>query len=294
MSGNGHVGSATAAALLDRGEAVTVLVRDTVAAERLRARGAVVVTADASDEESLRRAFRSGRRALLVNPPADPSGDTDQAEHRTVDTILRALEGSGLEKVVAVSTYGAQAGDGIGDLGTLWRLEQGLVRQSIPAAINRHAYSMTNWNAYLPLVLDQGVLPSALPGDLRLPMVAPADLGAAAADRLRSSVEDARVLHVEGPDRYTPADVASAFATALDRPVALHVTPLDQLEQMFTGIGFSETAASSYAELTRRTVHGLHLPDDPRRGATSLHDHVAARADEHRASSRRSRPVDEQ
>ena len=50
-----------------------------------------------------------------MNPLADPAGDTDAAEPRTVDTILDALEGSGLEKVVAVSTYGAQPGERIGN-----------------------------------------------------------------------------------------------------------------------------------------------------------------------------------
>jgi uncharacterized protein YbjT (DUF2867 family) len=282
MSGNGHVGSRTAAALLDRGEEVTILVREEAAAEDLRALGAAVLTADARDEQSLSHAFQAGQRALIVNPPADPAGDTDQAEHHTTDMILRALEGSGLEKVVAVSTYGAQPGDGIGDLGTLWRLERGLSRQAIPVAINRHAYSMTNWDAFLPVVRESGMLPSALPKDFVLPMVAPADLGAAAADRLQSGVEDTGVVHVEGPDRYTPLDVAAEFSEALAKHVDLEVTPLDELEHMFTGIGFSESAAASYAEMTRRTVQDLELPDRPRRGSVSLHDHVAALVEAHR------------
>jgi hypothetical protein len=58
-----------------------------------------------------------------------------------------ALEGSGLEKVVAESTGGAQPRDRIGDLNVLWELEEGLSRQTIPAAINRAAYYMTNWDA---------------------------------------------------------------------------------------------------------------------------------------------------
>lgn len=274
MSGNGHVGAATAAALLERGEEVTILVRDTAAADGLRTRGAAILTVDTRDEEALHRAFSIGQRALLVNPPADPADDTDEAEHRTVDTILRALEGSGIEKVVAVSTYGAQPGNGIGDLGTLWRLEEGLRRQPIPAAINRHAYSMTNWDGFVSLANEHGVLPTALPADFRLPMVAPADLGAAAADRLTSSIADTGIVHVEGPARYTPAEVAAELATALGNPVEPQVTPLDELEQMFEGVGFSRAAAASYAAMTRITVRDLQLPDNPRRGSTSLHDHI--------------------
>lgn len=276
MSGNGHVGSATAAELLDRGEKVTVVVRDVAAAEGLQSRGATVVTADAGDSESLRQAFRTGRRALLVNPPADPAGDTDVAERRTIEAILRAVADSDLEKVVAVSTYGVRPGERIGDLGTLWTLEQGLERLGVPSAINRHAYSMTNWDVFLPTVRDRGVLPSSLPVDLRLPMVAPADLGVAAADRLMSGVDDVGVVHVEGPDRYTPADVAAEFSAALSRPVAVDVTPLDRLEGMFAGMGFSGEAAASYAAMTRLTVDGLQNPGNPLRGAATLRSHITA------------------
>jgi uncharacterized protein YbjT (DUF2867 family) len=83
----------------------------------------------------------------LLNPPADTTKDTDVIERRTVANILMALEGSGLEKVVAESTGGAQPRDRIGDLNVLWELEEGLSRQTIPAAINRAAYYMTNWDA---------------------------------------------------------------------------------------------------------------------------------------------------
>ncbi|NUU13191.1 NAD(P)H-binding protein [Curtobacterium pusillum] len=276
MSGNGHVGSATAQELLDRGEPVTVVVRDTAAARALRDRGAAVIVADAGDEDALRAAFRAGDRALLVNPPAPVSSDTDAVEHRTADAILGALDGSGLDKVVAVSTYGVQPGERIGDLGTLWRLEHGLREQDIPAAINRHAYAMTNWDGLVGAVRADGMLPSSLPVDLRVPMVDPADLGAAAADRLQSGLDDVGVQYVEGPERYTPGDVAAALADLLGRPVRVGSMPLDDLETAFAGMGFSDVAAVSYAEMTRRTAAGPELPEDVRRGRTTLREHFAA------------------
>src|SRR5688572_21691967 len=46
MGGTGHVGSATAAALLGRGEAVTIVTRDAKRAEKWRARGAEIAEAD--------------------------------------------------------------------------------------------------------------------------------------------------------------------------------------------------------------------------------------------------------
>ncbi|TGR60102.1 NmrA family transcriptional regulator, partial [bacterium M00.F.Ca.ET.194.01.1.1] len=89
------------------------------------------------------------RRAFLLNPPADPATDTDAEEQKTVAAIVTALAGSGLEKVVAESTYGAQPGEGIGDLSVLYGFEQKLKAQTIPASIIRAAYYMSNWDQAL-------------------------------------------------------------------------------------------------------------------------------------------------
>jgi uncharacterized protein YbjT (DUF2867 family) len=91
------------------------------------------------DVDALRAILRTGRRAFLLNPPADPSTDTDEQERRSVAAILQALEGSGLERVVAESTMGAQPGERLGDLNVLYEFEQGLRRQPIPASVIRRA-----------------------------------------------------------------------------------------------------------------------------------------------------------
>lgn len=125
------------------GDRVTIVTRDAKRAAAWCAKGAELAEATVEDVPSLRAAFRRGKRAFLLNPSADTSTDTDAVERRTVANILAALMDSGLEKVVAQSTGGARPGDRIGDLSVLWELEEGLRRQSIPAAINRGAYYMT-------------------------------------------------------------------------------------------------------------------------------------------------------
>jgi uncharacterized protein YbjT (DUF2867 family) len=279
MGATGHVGAAVADALLDAGEAVTVLTRAPDRAAHWRDRGAAVQVADAGDTASLRHAFRRGRRAFLLNPPADPAGDTDAAERRTVANILAALDGAGLEKVVAASTYGAQAGEAMGDLATLWLLEEGLRAQPIPAAINRGAYYMTNWTALADTVRTTGVLPSMFPANTVMPMVAPRDLGRAAAARLLAPLEDTGVRHVEGPARYTPRDVADAFAAALGRDVSVEVAPRARWTAVFRALGFSDAAARSYAGMTAASLDGgFGMPADPERGPTTLAAVIAAAA----------------
>ncbi|WP_433868221.1 NmrA family NAD(P)-binding protein [Ralstonia wenshanensis] len=277
MGATGHVGGAVAQTLLASGEQVTILTRRPERAGRWRDKGASVAMADVEDVDSLRAAFRRGRRAFLLNPPADIAGDTDAAERRTIANILAALEDSGLEKVVAASTYGARPGQGIGDLTTLWALEEGLRRQPIPAAINRGAYYMTNWAGLLETVTQTGKLPSMFPADMPMPMVAPADLGEAAAARLLTPVEDVGVRYVEGPQRYTPQDVAQAMARTLGRGVAVEVAPRDRWETIYKGLGFSDEAARAYVRMTAVTlVEGFDMSSDVVHGHVSLADFIAA------------------
>ncbi|WP_211265057.1 NmrA family NAD(P)-binding protein [Lysobacter antibioticus] len=276
MGGTGHAGSATADCLLARGESVTIVTRSAARADEWRAKGAGIAEADVEDVASLRAALRLGRRAFLLNPPADTSTDTDAVERRTVANILAALDGSRLEKVVAESTGGAQPGERIGDLNVLWELEQGLRGGPIPAAINRAAYYMSNWDGQLDAIRSTGELSTLFPADLALPMVAPRDLGEAAAARLLSPLDDTGVRYVEGPRLYSSNDVAEAFSKALGQPVKVKVTPRDQWKQAFLGLGFSEAAADSYARMTAVSIDdGFDLSDDPLRGTTTLDDYIS-------------------
>lgn len=156
LGGTGHVGSATASALLARGEAVTIVTRNGAAASTWKRRGAEVAVADVKDSASLRQFFKRGTRLFVLSPPADPATDVDAVEHVTIQNILAALEGSGLEKLVVLSTYGAHSGERCGDLTTLHALEAGVRAQAIPSTIIRAAYYMSNWDFSLDSARQDG------------------------------------------------------------------------------------------------------------------------------------------
>ena len=274
MGANGHVGAAVAETLLVSGEPVTVVTHSGSRNNAWRDKGADVAIADVNDVASLHAALRRGRRAFLLNPPADVSTDTDVVERATVANILAALDGSGLEKVVAESTGAAQPGERIGDSNTLWDLEEGLRRQAIPVAINRAGFYMSNWDEQLDAVRQTGTLQTMVPSNFAMPMVAPHDLGEIAADRLMSSLDDVGVRFVEGPQHYSADDVAAAFTDALGRSVTTVVTPRDQWEATYRKLGFSKPAAESYARMTGLAVDQGVDTEDPMRGATTLRTYI--------------------
>lgn len=277
LGGTGQVGSATASALLDEGKEVTIITRDESHGNDLTEAGAKLAVADIRDVAALRSVFQTGKRAFLLNPPAEPSSDTNTEERENVAAILSALDGSGLEKVVAASTYGAFHGERCGDLTVLHEFEEALMKQPIPAAINRAGYYMSNWAGMVDSVKESGTLSSFFPADLSVPMVAPSDLGKAAARRLMSGTDDVGIEHIEGPDRYTANDVAAAFAEHMNRKVEVQEVPRDALEDTFRAFGFSDEAAASYACMTQRMIDGkTDTADKPSLGKTSLNDYIAS------------------
>lgn len=277
LGGTGHVGAATARALLRRGEPVTVVTRNGGHAAALRDAGASIAVADVRDVAALRRILRTGTTALLLNPPAAPFTDTDAVERANAAAIVEAVADANLATAVAVSTFGARPGAPCGDLTVLFEFEEKLRALAFPVAVNRGAYYMSNWTEMLDTVRHRGRLPSFFPADVAMPMVAPDDLGEAAARRLLAPAGDTAIRYIEGPRRYTPADVAQAFAQALGRPVDVDVIPRHAWEQTYRQLGFSAAAAKSYACMTGTVLDEQdRWPDAPERGPTTLEAFIGA------------------
>jgi uncharacterized protein YbjT (DUF2867 family) len=282
LGATGRVGSAVARRLIDRHEPVTVVSRDAERAAPWKKLGARVAILDVRDTAALRAALEPGSRVFALNPPADPTTDTDAEERATVRSIASALASAAndraIERVVALSTYGAQPGENIGDLGVLCEMEQRLARLPVPVTVVRAAYFMSNWDHALDTARDEGKVQTFFPADFRLPMVAPRDIGAFVAELLlgasklaRSSQAHVPIRCIEGPARWTPADVADAFGRALGREVIPVEIPPKDWRATFEGMGFSPRAAASYAGMTKAAIDA-DAPDraDVVQGETSL------------------------
>lgn len=268
LGASGGVGSQVLQELRRREQSVLAVLHSADKSEALRANGVETVVLDILDTAALRAALQRGQRAFLLNPPGDPSGDAEAAELATGRSIAEALKDSGLEKVVLASTYGAQQGEALGDLSTLWEFEQGALASGIPAAINRGAYYFSNLDMLIEPA-KEGILPTAFPADLVLPMVAAEDLGKAGAERLLSGVKDVGIRNVEGPERYSFGQVAEVLGRLLGREVTVQTTPRQGWEEIFRQVGFSPKSARSFARMTEATVEG-RFPEDVWRGSVGL------------------------
>lgn len=276
LGGTGNVGSSVAESLLEKGKAVTVLTHSPEKVSEWAKKGAKVEVVDVYDSERLHEVFKTGERLFLLNPPADVSKDSVAEEQWSLSSILKALENSGIDKVVAESTYGAQKGVGIGDLGVLFEMEQRLKAMNLSLEIIRAAYYMSNWAMAVETAEKEGKVYTFYPVEFKLPMVSPKDIGKIAAEFLTGENEETKIHYVEGPEIYSSKDVADAFGKALNKTVEAVEITKENWVPTFKEFGFSDESARSMAKMTEITLEeNYEKPDSPARGATTIDEFIA-------------------
>jgi uncharacterized protein YbjT (DUF2867 family) len=274
LGGTGHIGSAIAGALLSRGEALLIIGHNVDKAVEWASRGAAFEVADINGTAALAALFRQAERMFILNPPAPPNTDTDAVERQQIRSVLDALKGCALEKIVAISAYGAQEGEHIFDLGSLYELEKGLAKLAMPVAVIRNAYYMTNLDQTLGFVKEKGQLMTVFPPEFKLAMVAPQDIGDFAAELM---LDDRKGLFFfEGPERYSYQDVADTLGDLLCREVEVVSIPESGWHDFLIKGGFSEKAAASFMNMTKLTITQKFDTPDVHYGKTTLNEYLKA------------------
>jgi NAD(P)H dehydrogenase (quinone) len=237
MGVTGNVGGEVARNLLAAKLPVRAIVRDASRGEVWTQCGCKLATADINDAAALAEAFKGAEGVFVLVPPSfDPLPEFPEA--RAIAAALRvALEAARPDRVVYLSTIGAQAiQSNLLSQHTL--IEQELRTSPVPITFLRPGWFMENAAWDVAPATSSGVVPSFLqPLDKPFPMVATADIGRVAAELLRETWKDHRVAELEGPHRVTPNEIAATFARLLGRPVRMEVVHRETWEPLFKSQG---------------------------------------------------------
>ncbi len=107
FGGSRGTGLEVARVLRSRGDAVTVLVRESSDASELEATGANVVRGNALEPEAVERAFASGQFRAVVNSLGGKRGETPRPDIEGTRLIVEAARDAGVRRVVMVTAVGA-------------------------------------------------------------------------------------------------------------------------------------------------------------------------------------------
>ena len=233
----GKVGGAMARTLLAAGRPVRAVVRDKEKARPWAALGCEIAFAEMEDRHALAKAF-SGANAVFILPPSqfDPLPGYPEAQ-AAIDSIVAALKAATPEKVLCLSTIGA---DAVHDnlLSQRTMMEKALIALGLPLTILRPAWFIENALWDVSSARDSGVIHSFLqPSDKTFPMVATRDVGRVAAELIQQSWSGQRIVELEGPRRLSPHDLAASFSSALGKPVRVEIVQRASWEELFRSQG---------------------------------------------------------
>jgi uncharacterized protein YbjT (DUF2867 family) len=249
----GNTGRVIARTLLSKNQSVRVIGRSAERLKNLASEGAETFTCDLSDQPALTKAF-TGAHAVYAMIPPDPSADDYMEEReRMAESIAGALEKAGVRHVVVLSSVGADKASGTGPVAGLHEFEERL--NKIPDANILHlrpGYFMENTLAQIGIIKQMSACAGPLRADLKLPMIATRDIGAAAADELcRLDFRGHQVRELQGERDITMSEAASIIGAQIDRAdLEYFQAPDDQSRIAMVSMGMSPNFVDLILEMS--------------------------------------------
>ncbi len=234
----GQVGGAIALQLLAAGKKVRAIVRNPDKAANWEKLGVELVQGDWNDVAALTAAFEGTAGVFIMAPPNFAPAPGNPEAIAIANSLRSALNAAKPGKVVALSSVGAHRREGLGLITQCRILEDALVGLQIPYAIVRAGWFMENAQWDVKSARENGSIDAYLsPLDAKHPLVSTADISALIARVLGENWNGKRILELEGPERYSSNDSATAFAMVLNRAVTPKLVPRDTWAAIFESQG---------------------------------------------------------
>jgi uncharacterized protein YbjT (DUF2867 family) len=267
LGATGHIGSVITKRLLEKGEKVRVVGRNTARLQPLVQKGAEAFIGDVADVEAMTRALHGVRAAFLMMPPGMTSPDYRADQDRESTTISNAARNAGLHYAVNLSSFGAQAPEGTGPILGLHHEEQKLnAVEKLNVLHLRAAYFFENHLSAISMIQMMGLYGGPLKPDLALPMIATKDIGAYAAERLlQLDFKGKQTQELLGERDLSMDEVTAVIGKALQKPDLRYAQfPYDQVQKVLTQMGTPAKTAAYFIEMFQGLNDGIVVPTEAR------------------------------
>jgi uncharacterized protein YbjT (DUF2867 family) len=267
LGASGNTGHVVARTLLARQQKVRVIGRNSAHLQPLAALGAEVFVGDVTDPSALTKAFLRADSAYVMIPPNPTSNDPLAYEERVSDAIAAAVKSNGIKHVVSLSSFGADKTGRTGPVVGLHNLEQKLNRIDSANVLHlRAGYFMENTLPQVGAIRMTSSLIGPLRPDLKLPMIATRDIGAAAADALLTlGFHGKQTQELLGQRDLDYTEIATLIGKAIGKPNLGYVhAPDDQIRAAMVQTGMSEKFVGLILEMCASLNSGHMRPLEPR------------------------------
>ncbi len=267
LGASGNTGHVVANNLLAGGQKVRVVGRNSAHLQPLTAKGAEAFIADVTDATALAKAFHGADSAYVMIPPNVTSSDPLGYSNRVSDAIASAVQNAGIKNVVTLSSVGADKASGTGPVVGLYYLEQKLNQINSANVLHlRAGYFMENTLPQVNAIRQMGSVATPLRPDLKLPMIATRDIGAAATEALlHPTVRGKQTRELLGQRDLAYTEVATIIGQAIGKSDLKYVqAPDDQFRGVLVQMGMSEPFAKLLVEMIGALNSGQMRALEPR------------------------------
>jgi uncharacterized protein YbjT (DUF2867 family) len=275
LGATGNTGSAVVETLLSKKQPVRVIVRSADKGAGWKAKGADVAVASLDDVPVLTKAFEGAKGVYLLVPPNYGAEAWLVDQRQRMDRAAEAVQKSGVEHVVLLSSVGGHLHGGTGPIRAASYGEHALGCIAKRLTILRPCYFMDNWAPVIGAAKAQGVLPTFIAPQAKIPMISTKDIGRIGAEQLMTGGYGKQIVEMAGPEEYSPDQAASALSQILGKTVTAQHAPLSAVVPTFKSFGFSDEAARLFEEMYTafsKGAIGYEHPDKLVRGTVTLDD----------------------
>ena len=265
----GNIGKPLTQELVQKGHHVTVITSKAERQKDIEALGAKAAIGSMTDADFLSAVFKGADIVYLMETLGAVGGffnkDIDFIDAITKIGInyKRAVEQSGVKRVVHLSSIGAHMTEGNGILAFHHNVEN--ILKQLPGDVSikfiRPVGFYTNMFAFMRTIKTQGAIISNYGGDNKEPWVSPLDIASVIAEEMEKPFAGRSVRYVAS-DEISPAEIAKALGEAIGKPdLKWQTIPHKQLLNGMLEAGMNQQVAEGFVEMYTCQGSGILYED---------------------------------
>ncbi|MBW7674191.1 NAD(P)H-binding protein [Chryseobacterium chendengshani] len=282
----GNIGKPLTTLLINRGHQVTVISSQPERRSQIEDLGAVPAIGTMQDVEFLTETFKGADAVYLmeawegIGSLFDHSIDFPAEFKKIAQNYVQAVQLSGVERIIHLSSIGAHSAKGTGSLLVHHHVENILrtLPENISIKFMRPVGFFSNLYRWLPMIKSKEAIIQSYGGDQKEPWVSPFDIALTIADEMEKPFNGKSVRYIAS-DEVSPNEIAEAVGKAIGIPdLKWQVISSEELLNQMLSAGINEWIAKGMVAMQHAQGNGSLYEDfylnKPEFGHVKLEDFV--------------------
>ena len=274
----GNISQPLTKELVQQGHAVVVISSKPEKQKDIEALGATAAIGTLEDADFLSATF-TGANAVYCMIPPDLSEPNQVAYYRRIaGNYIKAIQQSGVKRVIHLSSYGAHLDKGTGLILGAHHVE--VMLNELPGIAVTHmrpAYFYYNLFSFIEMIKHTGVITANYGGEDRIVLVSPIDIAAAIAGEIVTPAAPGSNVHYVASDERTASEIAGVLGAVIGKPdLKWTVITNEQMQSSMEAHGVPASLVTSFVEMFASIHSGAltadYYLDKPAMGKVKLED----------------------